>query len=52
MNKLPLAARQGDEGVDLDDGEALLAALADVEQILLPRLLHGGHGGHGGQEGA
>jgi len=49
MNKLPLAARQGDEGVDLDDGEALLAALADVEQILLPRLLHGGHGG---QEGA
>ncbi|HEX4338974.1 MAG TPA: DNA repair exonuclease [Polyangiaceae bacterium] len=36
--KLPSEVRDGVEAVELDDGDSLLEALADVEQMLLPSL--------------
>ena len=38
-NKLPREAREGFDGVRLDDCELLRRAVAEVEQMLLPRLL-------------
>lgn len=37
--RIPAALREGDDAIRLDDAEVVRAALDDVEQILLPRLL-------------
>ena len=41
-DKLPPEVREGDDALRLDEPAVLRAALADVEQLLLPRLLSGG----------
>jgi hypothetical protein len=40
--KLPREAREGDDGVLLDDPAYLADALADATQLLLPRLFRRG----------
>ena len=40
--KIPANLREGDDAIRLEDPEAIRAALEDVEQILLPRLLSRG----------
>ena len=45
-SKLPREAREGDDGIRLDDPEFLREAMGDVTQLLVPRLL-GGSGGEG-----
>jgi exonuclease SbcD len=41
-NKLPVEAREGEDGLRLDDPALLAQVLEDVERMLLPRVLAGG----------